>query len=653
VVFATDGLSSYPVLNKGDKFEADSVLYGQSQSVVNSWHCLYNGYDSVCTVTGLSPDVSYRFVAYTYNNFNQTNYYLTSINNNTADLHILFLERQDSTIVQVQNGDADWGDFDGDGNIDLALSGIATTGRTSAVYRNNGDNSFSMLSSSDFLEGMGFSSVDWGDFNKDSKPDLLITGYYYAFKMTWDAEIYENMGDDFFFPLQSVTLPGAASSRSCWVDYNLDGYDDIFLSGTTAGSNYLTELYRNNKDNTFSRVTGSGLPIVIGGAAWADVNNDHLPDVVLTGADATFSNFFTKLYKNNGDDTFTEIVGVVANGGSGVDLHDLNNDGLPELLVGGRVFINHGGFSFTETLVYPESAKSPACFDYNGDGFLDLIYFNKQSSQLYLNNGDATFQQPIAFFLPNITLSHIDWADYDKDGDTDLFLIGADEKTKKPYSKILINARFSSSHVSPHLQSSNIEQGFNEENEYTLSWLNGSGQNRVVFMAPSKSEITLPLDNTTYNASPDWKTPIRVNGNCICVYNGPANNITLTNMEKGQQFAFEVFDYNGEQGHEKYNRATAFANPTDVVMSVEKLIDSQSAVSCYPNPATNKLTISYPDAFSEYIVALSDMSGNIVAKYSGCGKYLEMDVSMLNSGVYLVHLKDQFKSYRTKIVVVK
>jgi hypothetical protein len=216
---------------------------------------------------------------------------------------------------------------------------------------------------------------------------------------------------------------------------------------------------------------------MLGGVAVFDYNNDGLLDIFFTnGAEIPSLNksdpkFWNRLYRNNGDGTFTDVtvqVGVKGIGYSmGVAAGDFDNDGYVDLYVTGvdhnQLLHNNGNGTFTDVTekagvggAIPGKGKPWAVaagwFDYNNDGLLDLLVINYldynipdcklcsldgvrtycapgnfkgTANILYRNNGDGTFTDVSAS-------SHIGqyigkgmglaFADYDKDGFTDVFI---------------------------------------------------------------------------------------------------------------------------------------------------------------------------------------------------------------------------------------
>jgi hypothetical protein len=176
------------------------------------------------------------------------------------------------------------------------------------------------------------------------------------------------------------------------------------------------------------------------GCAWIDYDQDGLMDLYLVNGAATKA-YTPKhpltgaLYRNSGDGTFkdeTKSAGVGAEGlfGMGVAVGDYDNDGFPDLFVLGYdrciLFHNNGNGTFTDVTARAKVenrglwASSAAWFDYDKDGFLDLVIanyvdwtpernfhcgdqgpgmrsychpnvFHGQPARLYHNNGDGTF----------------------------------------------------------------------------------------------------------------------------------------------------------------------------------------------------------------------------------------------------------------------
>jgi tetratricopeptide (TPR) repeat protein len=195
-------------------------------------------------------------------------------------------------------------DYNNDGLLDIAIT--SAHGGTS-LYRNNGDGTFTDVSIESGLDQAvnGFSIIA-GDYDNDGFVDLYISrlGWYAG-----DGTLYHNNGDGTFSDVTAkagVSTWGPCFSAS-WVDYDCDGYLDLFVPNNTGGifdRHVPNRLFHNNGDGTFTDVTteagvGGILPAI--GSSWGDYNNDGYPDLFVSGMG------HPQLLRNNGDGTFTDV----------------------------------------------------------------------------------------------------------------------------------------------------------------------------------------------------------------------------------------------------------------------------------------------------------------------------------------------------------
>ena len=173
----------------------------------------------------------------------------------------------------------------------------------------------------------------------------------------------------------------------CWLDYNGDGWQDLFAVNSYASADTTqwqahgglprTQLFENVRGH-FHDVTAkahAGLPVQGDGCAAADLNGDGRPDLIVTTTNGI------KLLWNNGNGTFTEgarAAGMTANGWyTGVAVADVNGDGRPDVFVAGY------------TRPYDSVPNSLAGFPTNLVGVRDLLYLNDGNGP----NGRARFRE--------------------------------------------------------------------------------------------------------------------------------------------------------------------------------------------------------------------------------------------------------------------
>ena len=232
---------------------------------------------------------------------------------------------------------------------------------------------------------------------------------------------------------------GGDSRSINWVDYDNDGDLDLFITnGPAAGQNNY--FYENNGNGTFTKIedlviTQDKAPS--DGSTWGDFNNDGHPDLFV-------ANWYGKnnlLYLNNGDKTFSSLNDTAsASGGhsESASWADVNNDAFIDLYVANSdgdlknfVYINstkekfsrQSGFNIADDV---GTSRHMDWADYDNDGDLDLFVPNENNEKnfLYQNNGDGTFSKITDGDIVNNRSSSFgsSWGDYDNDGDLDLFV---------------------------------------------------------------------------------------------------------------------------------------------------------------------------------------------------------------------------------------
>ncbi len=309
------------------------------------------------------------------------------------------------------------------------------------LFRNNGDGTFTDVTESAGLKGVGYSmGVAAGDYDNDGYVDLYVTGVN-------KNQLFHNNGDGTFTDVTSKAqvegvIPGLGKAWAVtagWLDYNSDGLLDLLvvtylsydlksalLCHVQAYPTYCSPndfqgmpniLYRNNGDGTFTDVSAqSHISQYVGkgmGVAFADYDNDGFMDIFISND--TFPNF---LLHNNGDGTFTDVamqagVAYTDNGktvaGMGADFRDLDNDGKPDIFhtamfgdtfplyhnLGGGQFEDATSKSGLATLSSRLTAWGTGAFDFDNDGEKDLF----AAGSAILDNAMEVEHKPFA--LPN------------------------------------------------------------------------------------------------------------------------------------------------------------------------------------------------------------------------------------------------------------
>jgi hypothetical protein len=197
-------------------------------------------------------------------------------------------------------GSVAWGDYNNDGNIDLAASGFDSNHNNIALaYAGDGDGGFTLDASANLIGGQK-GSMAWGDYNSDGFLDLALCGFTTNKNVSRVASIYTGDGNGKFTLDAKVSLPGIAGGSMAWGDFNNDGHLDLILNGIDNDINYLGQVYAGDGTGGFTLDANAILVgLGSGSAAWGDYSDDGRLDLVVTGFDAsTGTNAFTEVYQN-------------------------------------------------------------------------------------------------------------------------------------------------------------------------------------------------------------------------------------------------------------------------------------------------------------------------------------------------------------------
>ncbi len=330
-----------------------------------------------------------------------------------------------------------WGDYDNDGDLDLFVCRFNDP--HNSLYRNEGDGSFAKVSSGIIVsDTRGYSvSAAWGDYDNDGFLDLFIANGTTDFPR--DNYLYHNEGDGSFTKVTTgrIVRDGGKNFGCAWADYDNDGLLDLFVANAAGGGrNYL---YHNEGDGDFSRAVSSAVeqdPSDASGGSWGDYDSDGDVDLFVTN----FRAYGDRLYRNDGNGVLVKVTeGPIVNDegdGVGSAWGDYDNDGDLDLFVcnlnqNNFLYRNDGNESFsliTEGQIANDGGASIGCAwgDYDNDGDLDLFVTNEfyQDDFLYENLGAAAFRKVTSG--PAVSSGGhslgCGWADYNNDGQLDLFV---------------------------------------------------------------------------------------------------------------------------------------------------------------------------------------------------------------------------------------
>jgi hypothetical protein len=320
-------------------------------------------------------------------------------------------------------------DYDNDGFLDIYITAVGPN----HLFRNLGNGKFADVSAKAGVGDPGFStSAAWLDYDKDGKLDLFVCNYVewsvekdqfctldgknksYCTPQSYkgqSATLYKNRGNGTFENVTQRAGLADPTSKSLGVavfDYNNDGWLDLFVANDTEPN----KLYKNNGNGTFTdealtagvAFSEAGTPRAGMGVDTADYDNSGRQGIVI----GNFTNESMALYRNDGTGLFTDEAGASGIGKMSAQsltfatfFFDYDLDGLPD------IFAANGHVSDDITIVQPNVKYA-------------------QPPHLFRNKGKKKFEEVTARLGRAVQRAIVGrgaaYGDIDNDGDLDLLI---------------------------------------------------------------------------------------------------------------------------------------------------------------------------------------------------------------------------------------
>ena len=383
------------------------------------------------------------------------------IKNNTIEF-----EKKDNPFISLSNSSISWGDYDRDGDMDLAIMGQSNTvGAVTAIYQNK-DGSF-VDTEQDFTRVYD-GDLSWVDLNKDGWLDLVVSG----FNQTAITKVYiNNNGESFQESTSDWGIPNAYRSVMSWGDLDNDGDIDLAMSGLLeSGDNFFhTGYLRVDGEERFIPTLIGYFSAINGDHAIADFDQDSDNDVIFSGeygneirsqiklnsfispSDPKYDNIPLKYSRD-----IEENIPVALTNSSIETYFNQVNKELSYILMGRdsndelKVVVRSVGGLDRENSTPAIALENGdiAVGDINNDGFNDFLYTGEDSNgsavtKLFYTDGSKTYESDFNFV--GLRESTAEFVDYDSDGDLDIFLTGlGDDGAETVLYQVNLNSKVNS-----------------------------------------------------------------------------------------------------------------------------------------------------------------------------------------------------------------
>ncbi|MEZ5004341.1 MAG: choice-of-anchor D domain-containing protein [Chitinophagales bacterium] len=527
-----------------------------------------------------------------------------------------------------------------------ALNTCGTVTFDYAYINGNSTNVFQLQTSTD---GISFSTVDTRTLGASA--NLSYVTYSYDVNNS-SSTIYvrilsDNQNAHLFIEDFSVTAYSPTSPTITITPSALSGLDYVFGSGpstpqsfTVEGSNLTNDIdldISSSSEFEFSLSSGSG----------------YTNSLTLTQSGGTVSttSIYVRQKSGNAIGTYSDDIDITSTGAT-TQTVDLDGEVLAPPpandLCSGAILLTPGiscsYTSGTNVNATDSGAGSPSCGSAGYSGG-DVWY-----KVVVPSSGEITVTTSVNGSITDATMEiysgtcgslTVENCDDDSGSGTDDYMPIINETGLTPGDTIFIrvweygNNTFGTFNIcvtspcsAPSTQATNVSFSTITETSADVSWTNGDGSNRAVFIKQANTGTPSPSNNTTYSANTVFGSGDEIGSSgWYCIYNGTGTSTTVTGLTGATDYQVMVVEYNCAVGSEQYLTSTATGNPnsfTTATPTTPTIIVSTSALTDFGNQCINTTSTS-----QSYTVSGFNLTNNIIItaptgfeiKAAGSGTY--------------------------------
>ena len=595
-IFLNDGLGNFSLDNRQSLTGVRSGAIAFSDIDLDS--------DVDLLVTGFYPDQS---IAILYEN------------NGTG----LFTEFSQIDLPEVNSSAVGFADLNADNYPDLLLCGYTHGPPSESVtelYKNSKTANFYPSNTLNEFIGGKYAEVKFFDMDGDLDQDLIVTGEDYT--STGNTSLYRNDGTSFYTMTEGHGIPNAYNSSISIFDADSDGDLDIFLAGEIESRGCVGNMLINNGYGVFT-TTSNIIDLSMGYASvsFGDIDGDSDIDLSISGGFGAVCSQGEKsiFLLNDGTGNFTQVEPDLVNVKEGSSiLVDIDQDNDLDLILSGsdnqqsfftNLYTNNGNGTYTIDNRSNFERLSNSTTDYSdidNDGDIDFVIsglsqddFYKPKTLIYKNDGTGVFEKDSLSQLTGISYGKVKFADIDGDNDPDLLLTGqADDGSNSiALTKVYLNNgsghffEFNQS-ILDHLEFSSLDcTDIDGDNNLDIV-ISGIGTSPALRI----SKVFRNLGPTSY--TPSSSIQVETHTDSFTWING----ITYTESVDTVQFNFVT-----SLGYDSLVTLDLTIIPSSINNDLSKV-----DFSVYPNPAKSFVQISSSKKLTQVAISIYDLQGRLI-----------------------------------------